>query len=513
MTRTRLATWNYLSGLLYTGVTLVVGLVATPHLVRWLTPARFGAVRVLTEWYGYLALLELGLGGAMQPLLARALGRGDEPALRRALAAGIRAYLRVTLLAVAVGLALLAVIDRLALRPGDRAIAGLVADFRGAWLVSLIGFVPLGLVPFRALVDAGQRGYRINLLLAGQSLLITGLALALARAGWGITGQALAVALGVLPAPAVLAWAGARRHPGLLAAAWSARVEPDARRALRDLSGPTLLVTLGGRLSLLTDYILVGKLLGLEASASLFVTQRLAVLIQAQLQGIGGASWAGLAELHAQGRRAVFNQRLVELTRLVAVVGVAALGPIVAYNRHFFRLWMGARMGPAGYGGDAVIALAAVNAWLLAVGSLWGWCFTGTGQIRLLVLPTVLSALLNLTASLALTRHLGLVGPLLGTTVASLAINFWLVPVLMHRAFGTPLGALAWALGPPLAWGLPYGAGLWWLARAHRPAGWPGLIVAMGTAALGFLAFAALALLDPAHRALWRARLAGLWPS
>src|SRR4051812_25734137 len=139
MSRTRQATWNYLSALLSAAVTLAVGLGATPHLMQWLTPVRFGAVRVLTEWYGYLALLELGLGGALQPLLARALGRGDEPALHRALAAGVRAYLRVTLLAVAVGLALAPVIDRPALRPQDPAIAGPVGGLRWAWPVRPIG--------------------------------------------------------------------------------------------------------------------------------------------------------------------------------------------------------------------------------------------------------------------------------------------------------------------------------------------------------------------------------------
>src|SRR4051812_13887560 len=175
MNRTGLATWNYLSSLLYTGTTLAVGLVATPYLMQWLTPARFGAVRVLAEWYGYLALLELGLGGALQPLLARALGTGDEPALRRTVVAGVRAYLKVTALSVAVGLPLVAAIDRLALRPEDRAIAGLVADLRRAWLVGLVGFLPLGLVPFKALVDARQRGYWINLLLTAQGLLIAGL--------------------------------------------------------------------------------------------------------------------------------------------------------------------------------------------------------------------------------------------------------------------------------------------------------------------------------------------------
>ena len=269
---------------------------------------------------------------------------------------------------------------------------------------------------------------------------------------------------------------------------------------------------LSGRLGLLTDAIVAGRLLGLEAPAVLFVTQRLAALAQAQLQGIGAASWAGLAELHAQGRTDVFNRRLVELTRLVAVLGVAALAPIVAYNRRFFELWMLARMGPQGYGGDAVAAVAAFNALVLAVVSLWNWCFSGTGQVHRVAGASALGAAINLAASVALTRSLGVVGPLLGTTIAYLSIQAWVLPLLLRRTFGTPLGPLLRAVALPLAWGLPYAAALSWLARSHPPRGWPGLAAAMALAALGFLAFAALALLGPDDRALSRARLAALRP-
>src|SRR5205085_9661867 len=123
--------------------------------------------------------------------LARALGRGDERALQQTIAAGVRAYLGVTLLTLAVGLALTPLIPRFAsqLSPAT------IADLRRAWVIGLIGFLPLGLVPFRAIVEARQQGYRVNLLLVGQSLLITAVALVLARSGWGITGQALAGAL------------------------------------------------------------------------------------------------------------------------------------------------------------------------------------------------------------------------------------------------------------------------------------------------------------------------------
>ena len=71
------------------------------------------------------------------------------------------------------------------------------ADLRRGWLIQLAAFLPLVLLPMRSVFEARQLGYVVNLLLIGQSLLVTGASLALARAGWGISGQAAAQLLGV----------------------------------------------------------------------------------------------------------------------------------------------------------------------------------------------------------------------------------------------------------------------------------------------------------------------------
>src|SRR5438309_1288154 len=143
MTRTRLATWNFASGLLFTAVTTITGLVATPWLVKWLDPVRFGAARMTVEYYGYLTLLEFGLGGTLGPLLARPLGQDDGRAVRRTLAAGIRMYLRVTVLTLAVGLGFALCITRLVpVPPGPVA-----RDLQRAAVVALLGFALLTLAP------------------------------------------------------------------------------------------------------------------------------------------------------------------------------------------------------------------------------------------------------------------------------------------------------------------------------------------------------------------------------
>ena len=64
------------------------------------------------HWGGYLAVLELGLGGALLPLLARAMTRGQDE-LRRTLAAGFRRTPPVAVIMFAVALVLPLVITRL----------------------------------------------------------------------------------------------------------------------------------------------------------------------------------------------------------------------------------------------------------------------------------------------------------------------------------------------------------------------------------------------------------------
>ena len=248
-------------------------------------------------------------------------------------------------------------------------------------------------------------------------------------------------------------------------------------RALWALSVPTLLINLSGRISLMTDNLVIGGMLGAALVTTLFFTQRLAALAQTLLQGVGSATWASFADLHARGEHALFNRRLVELSGLLAILSAAGLGPIVAYNHRFVSLWLGPDFA---YGGDLVIITAAFNAFLLGQLTLWSWCFGATGQIQRVVRVSVIASVINLGASLILTRRLGLAGPLLGTTFASLVVGTSALPWLLKRTFGVSAWALMQAIVLPFFWGLLYTAGLWWVGRALSSPRLVGSTVEMG---------------------------------
>jgi O-antigen/teichoic acid export membrane protein len=477
--RTQRSALNWIAGVAVSLTTIAIAFVTTPLLLRFLGAERFGATRAAADWFGHLSLLELGLGGALAPLLAMALGRGDDGLVRRTLAAGVRAFVKVALAAVAAGLVITLFIGRLV--PVSPA---LLRDLRIACLIGTAGLLLYPLAPFRQLADAAQRGYAIHRTAFAQSLVTTLLAVALAWKGLGISGQFVALVAGQVVFAIVMTRDGLRQRPGLLKEAASAPADPAARAAIRKLNVPSLLFDLSSRAGLLTDNIVIALVLGPSAVVPLFLTQRLPQLAQSQLQGVGNASWAALGELHALGRHEVFNARLVELTRLVAALSLAALVPIAAYNHAFVNLWV----GPEHFGGSAVTALAAANAFMLALVSLWGWCFSGTGQIAVLVPIMMIGSVLNLALSVAGAYAIGLAGPLLGTAIAIAGTTLWYLPAQLHQKFGTPLGSLVRAVMMPLAWAALPAAGIGWLARTNPPSSWP--ILAVETAAAGALMLA-----------------------
>ncbi len=484
-------------------VILLVALVATPLLLGWLGDERYGAVEAAAEWLGYVGLLEFGIGGALLPLMARAAAQRDQGQVLALVAAGIRAYLfAVALMAAAVVVLIAAIATLLPVSPGLR------FDLQAGCAVGGMAVLLLPLSVFRVLLEAEQRGYIVNSALLVQSLSVTAFSLLLAWAKWGITGQFLAVLLGGVIFYAIIV---SRQRAAFreMRQALTRRIrESDQWKQIKDLNWPTFVFNLCGRIGLVTDNIIVGGLLSPAMVVPFFLTQQLPVLARRQLQGIGNASWAGLAELHVQGESEVFNQRLIELTRLIAVLAVAALAPIVVFDRKFIGLWVGG----ARYAGDTLVVIAAINAFLLAIFSLWGWCINGIGQVRMIMPGLVVQTAINFVFSIALTLKVGILGPVLGTTLGFVCVSSWYLPKLLHQCFATSPLDLARAAGWPIVSALPFAVLVWLMARSFPPRGWVDMAAEMSAAALAYLAAWWLVGLSRHEKDLWLQRINVLIP-
>jgi O-antigen/teichoic acid export membrane protein len=496
MSRTQRSAFNVAGGLLFTAVTICVGVLSTPWLLHWLGVERFGTYRVMLDWLAYVGLLELGLGSALTVRLGVALGKGDRHRAQSLLNAGVREFFLVTLVMLVVGLGLM-----FALPYGVKTDSLSDGELRLAWLFLLLPVLFFPLAVFRFLAEARQQSYLVSLLYTFQFLITTGLQLITARAGWGLTGQSIAMVLAQLPAVFILMWIGVRSYP----LKWLIPPEPEARKAIRVLNWPMFIYNISLRVGILSDTIIIAWMLGPAAVARFFLTQRLANLAQSQLLNIGNSTWAGLVELQSQGHLETFKSRLLELTSLVSGLSFAVLIPIAAFNMHFIGRWVGAD----NYAGEALNIIVCLNIWFWAVFHLWGFTLVGTGQIALWTPYAISFTLINLVVSIIGTLTFGVIGPVLGTLTGFLLVTSWAMPRILKKIFGLSPHALWRNALSPFMWALPYAVMLGFLVRVRTPANWLELILEMGLAVLIGLTLWWTISLSSADRTIWVARLQG----
>ncbi len=496
--RTKRSVVNFGSIVAFQLLTMSIGIVCTPLLLKWLGDDRYGAFRAASDLTNYLNLLELGLSGSLMSLLAHAVGVGDSHHIYLTLVTGIKAYLKITLSIILAGIGLGMFITHLV--PVTDA---LVSDLQTGYWIGLLAILALPLSPFRLLADASQRSYFANIFLGLQSVVITSLSLLLAWVQWGISGQYLALILGTIVFQLIMCWDSIRRYPNLWSVWGDRTAQAPIEKQLWQLNKSTFILKLSGQLSLFTDNIIISYMLSPATVVPFFVTQRLTALVQSQIQGIGNSSWAAMAELYAQGKYEQFNTKTIELTRLVVIMGCALMTPIVAYNHYFIELWVGIDR----FGGDGVTILAAWNGVLLGILSLWGWLFAGTGQQAKLVRLNVISTSINVILSIICTQYFGIVGPLLGTFLSFTTISLWQLPLIMRSVFGISVRSLFMAIVQPLFVGIPYAICVWVLAKNNLHWGWIGLAIGVGFTLIGYIVLAWCLVLNRTEQEAWVARL------
>ncbi len=500
MPRTRRAIHTLLTSVAFLGATLVVGIVSTPIFLRLLGDERVGAFRVATDWAAYLVLMELGLSGALRARFAKVVSQSEE-ATATAFAAGVTMYRRVTVwtLIAAGGFAFALPW----LIPVD---ASLQVELVIAWLLLTATSLTLLLGPVRPLLEGMQRGYVINNLLVVQSIVVTVTGVFFAWVGLGVASQALGTLIGACLMAGGLIWCLRATYPKLCHQLIHPKSNSDERIRLAKLNLPTFASRISGQVGVMSDNIVIGMLLGPPAVVPFFLTQRISLVAQGLLQSFSGSTWAGLADLYHRQEMGLLQTRVIELTRLITMVGVIVLAPILVFNRFFVTLWVGGDR----FGGEWMTSLAVVDAFLLSIVSLWGLLFAGTEKIGLVAPVSVVSAVVNVIVSIVATYTLGPVGPLVGTLVALLAVQGTWIPHLLRSHFGISQRQLLVSMINPWIVASPLIGLAWWVVREYpmcQPNNWLELSVAVGGSSVLLLAVQWRCCLDAEHRNLWKRRV------
>ncbi len=427
---------NYFAGLvtgyLVTIVTIFVGLWLTPFSLRYLDREQYAVFTLSSDIISWLTLLDLGISAGLNVQVAQQTGKPDQEKIN--ILASTTFYSQLLL----VGIILLLGIGIASVFP---AFISVRPDLRSPSLFTILLMVlglgiSLGTRTFSVLLVAHQQVYMDNLIRLGLILIRTTITVLLLIKGFGIISTALANLSATIITCLLAVWRAYRLLPGL-----------QIRRSL--FSGDVFKKTLGlgiwfslgglaGLVILNLDRLVTAKIISLAVVTTLSLTGRLYSLSNSFLDQITNTARPMLGQLFGQGRREeVFKlyRRLFTISTGGAVIVGSALW---CANRTFIEWWVGGEY----YGGIGLdIALAInllVNCWVLPN--------RATLSSAMVVKPQTLSRLVegavNFSLSLLLGLKFGVIGILLGTSIASLLTSFWYLPYLTAKLFNRSIIAL-----------------------------------------------------------------------
>jgi len=436
---------------------LVTGLWLTPFLLRRLGQHDYGVWLVIAQVVAYLGLLDLGVIGLLPRETASAVGRGgvSSPELPQLMARAVRIVLfQFPIVAVCTFLVWL--------------------FGRTMWRSSAL---PLGIIlmafvvmfPFR-LFSAVLQGMQDLVFLSRVQILSwvvsTVASIMLVLDGRGLVALALSSAIGQFVITAACWYRLRRNFPYVL----PARLDGTGRRSVIEYMKKGAWISTAQVAQILTsasDILLIGKLLGPDATVPYSCTGKLAGVLANKPQMLMQAAFPGLSELRGGGSKPRIRRATMALSQAMLAVSGAVACVVLAVNRGFVEWWI----GPNQYGGG-LLTLLIVTAMLLRhwnvtfVYSLF--CF---GHERRLALTGLADGCVSVVVAVVLIPRMGPIGAPLGMLTGTCLVNMpanllalaremetsafallsssfvWLARFLVASVAGVLLGNIWWARG------------------------------------------------------------------
>lgn len=339
MSRLKNFSRNLATSYLQLGVNVIYSLVSIPLILHWLPKAEFGLWAVLVQLMGYLALLDLGMTGAVARLLVDhkdERANGNYGSLVKtgfvvSLAQGL-----IILAVVLLGAPLLASLMKI---PAEhRATFILLLRLQGLIAASNFAWRSLGMMLYaHQRMDVQSFNDMFNLV-AQLGLLVLFL-----FKHWGIYSFIYANAFTALTSPVFMFWNCRRLGLLPLSGEWGS-VSWKRFAELFDYGKNVFIMGLGVQLIMASQVILVSRNLGLELAAAWSVGTKIFNLFSPLMCRPYGAALPGLYEMAARNEQERLRQRFREMVVLTGSLGVFLGVGLALCNSLFVAVWTGGKI-------------------------------------------------------------------------------------------------------------------------------------------------------------------------
>ena len=395
-----------------------LGFFLAPFVVRHLGDSAYGVWTLTRSLAGYMALLDLGVRGAVTRYVARFFSRSDHEAASRTAASAAAIFLVIALLAAVVSsLLALLVIDHVDIPSEYRVAAAIVLVLAGVNVgVTLMAGVYSGIV-------AGLQRFEVLNTIEIAAAGVNGAAVFLAlRSGQGILTMAaiqLTVSVCRLLALALLC---RRLYPEL-------RIRPrlansESARTIFSFSVFSFVMQVSGNLIYYCDAAVIGAFLPISLLTFFSIGGTLVDYTRTLVSAVSQATSPLASAIDAQRGQARLQTLLLNSATFSSIVVLPIAVTFLIRGESFIALWMGPSYAPLA---GRVLAILTLPLLFHSGAHGTGGILMGIGKHKPLAPLMVVEGLCNLGLSIVLVRRMGIVGVAWGTTIPNVmaAVLFW----------------------------------------------------------------------------------------
>ncbi len=402
-------------------VSKVISFVTTILTVRWtlhyLGAERYGMWITITSVVLLLIFSDLGMGNGLIKAVADSMGRNDVREAREAITSAFVMLIGIALLLALLAIAIYPFVDTSRLFNVHSALA--VRESGPAILAFLLYYVfslPLGVV--FAVENALQRGYVFTLWNSAGTI---------ASLGALVIAMQMQAGLPIL----VLCFFG----PLLLTTAFNGGVlfgivHPELRPTFSAFSAHTtsrlfrvgfqfFLIQISIAVGMQTDNIVIAQILGASAVAAYAVPARMFNMILGVLALVSGSMWPAYADAFSRSDTAWIRKSFLRVAVLGGVVTALATIFLVFFGHRILMLWV----GPQIQASRPLLTVFGLQCILYAYLQPISFLLNGLGKLRIQVICSLTMAVVNLGLSIMFVKLYGIIGVVMGTSVALLTVE------------------------------------------------------------------------------------------
>ncbi len=408
-------------------INVVVGFCLTPFVYQHLDKPGFGIWTLVGSFTGYYGLLNLGVGSAITRYVARYAGQGDEESLNETTSTAMTMFCCTGVLAVLVSYFIAEPLARFfEVKPEH------FNDFRR--VVRIIGLATAISFPGNVLgtiIRAHERFVASNCASVLSTLLGAGVSVVLLVRGWGLSGVAVAAVVAestTLTANLILC-----RYLTPHVRIRFARARWRMLRTLIAYGGVTTIIVVADLMRSELNSVVIGKCVDMAAVGvyGLAGTKIVKYMVQLVTAGLGVLT-PRFAALDGCGDHDGARRLLVKALGVSSVLAFGASMLAIVFGRQFILWWMGPDFA------DSVPIL-----WILATGVAFalaqnpaiGFMYA-LNKHYFYALATIVEGVANLTLSIILVSHYGILGVATASLISMLIIKILVMPIYVSRLAG-----------------------------------------------------------------------------